>query len=85
MDNGESKGETTIGPCDVEVLKRVSEGHETFHGACTIGWIVAKTADRTFGECLSIDKFEADWMAPFNPLPKPATGTAEACNIEARG
>jgi hypothetical protein len=85
MDDGESKGETTIGPGEVEVLKRVSEGHETFYGRCTIGWIVAKTADRAFGECLSIDKFEADWMAAFNPLPDLATGAAEACNIEARG
>ena len=85
MDDGETKGETTVGPGEVEVLKRVREGHETFHGSCTVGWIVAKTADRTLRECLGIDKFEASWVAVPNPLPELATGTAEACNIEPRG
>jgi hypothetical protein len=85
MDDGKSKGETTVGPGEVKVLKLVIEGHQTFHGRCAIGWIVAKTADRTFRECLGIDKFEADRMAVLNPLPNLAAGVAEACNIEPRG
>jgi hypothetical protein len=85
MDDGESKGEPTIGPGEVEVLKRVSKGHQTFRGRGTIGWVVAKTADRTLRECLGIDKFEADWMAVLNPMPDLVTGVAGACNIELRG
>jgi hypothetical protein len=42
MDDGESECYTAVGPGEVEVFKRTSEGDDTFNGRCAIGWVVTK-------------------------------------------
>jgi hypothetical protein len=85
MDDGESEGDAAIGPSEVKVLKRPSERDEAFDGRCTVGWVVAKAADRVLREGFSVDELEADGMAMFDPLPNLAAGTTGASNIEACG